>query len=85
MQIPRVYFDSQWQKNTAVFDAILLHFGVDRIEFGLLGFFVGLAWPNNGPKTIEEILDDMGVDLFFDHEQEQVFREKIESMRMQKN
>lgn len=82
--MPRVYFESQWRKNTAVFDPILVHLGMDRIEFGLMGLFISFVWPNHGPKTIEEILDDMRIDMYLDEEQEKKFRERI-ALRLQKN
>lgn len=84
MQLPRVYFDSQWHKNTADFHPILCHLGMDRIEFGVMGLFISFVWPSNALKTIEEILDDMRVNMYLDAEQEQKFRERI-ALRLAKN
>ena len=83
MQIPRVYFDSEWPP-AEDFHPISCRLSTDRIELGLMGLFVGLEWPHDGPKRIEEILDDMGVDIFLNKEQEQRLREKLNSMRTQK-
>ena len=84
MQLPRVYFDSQWQRHARVFTPICCRLTYDTIEVGLMGLFVGLVWPHTGPKSIEQFCDEENCDLFLDPEEEQRLRERIHSLRRAK-